>query len=129
MKWKDINDASSGTFEENIEDHMVYANIHKSALYRIAWRYPVFPCADMIDWSIQSISASMSALYDRRSRTETSSCGRRARVNIRERAYERGKGGERRERERRTCSPPSQDAKARTSGTPASFANLLIELA
>lgn len=48
MKWQEINDTFSGTFEENIEDRRVYINIHKFGLYRIACRYPTFPCADMI---------------------------------------------------------------------------------
>ena len=45
---QDINDIFSGTFEENLEDHRVYVNIHKSSLYWISCRYPTFPCADMI---------------------------------------------------------------------------------
>lgn len=36
MKWKDINDISLGTFEENLEDRRIYVNIHKSGLYWIA---------------------------------------------------------------------------------------------
>ena len=52
MKWFDINNTFSGTFEEDLEDRRVYVNIHKSGLYRITCRYPVFPCADMIHWII-----------------------------------------------------------------------------
>jgi len=48
VKWQDINDIFSGTFEENLEDRRVYVNIHKSSLYWVACRYPAFPCADMI---------------------------------------------------------------------------------
>ena len=48
MKWQDINDAFSGTFEENLEDNWVSVNIYKSGLYQIACRYPSFPCADII---------------------------------------------------------------------------------
>lgn len=33
LKWKDVNDAFLGTFREDLEDHKVYMNIHKSGLY------------------------------------------------------------------------------------------------
>lgn len=36
MKWQGINDTFSGTFEEDLEDHRVYVNIHNSGFYRIA---------------------------------------------------------------------------------------------
>ena len=52
IKWKDINDIFSSTFEENLEDHKVYVNIHKSSLYQIACKYPAFPCAKMIHWAV-----------------------------------------------------------------------------
>jgi len=52
IKWQDINDIFSGTFEENMEDHKVYVNIHKSGLYWVACRYPTFPCTDMIHWIV-----------------------------------------------------------------------------
>lgn len=45
MKWQGIKDIFSGTFEENLEDRKDYVNIHKFGLYRIACRYPTFPCA------------------------------------------------------------------------------------
>lgn len=52
MKWQEVNDAFTCTFGEDLEDHQVYVNIHKSGLYRIACRYPMFPCANMIHWII-----------------------------------------------------------------------------
>ena len=52
LKWEDINDIFSGTFEEDLEDHKLYVNIHKYGLYRIACRYPSFPCAEMIHWIV-----------------------------------------------------------------------------
>ena len=55
MKWQDINDTFLGTFEENMEDRRVYVNIHKSGLYWIACRYPVFQCVDMIYWIVSHI--------------------------------------------------------------------------
>lgn len=48
MKWQEVNEAFTVTFGEDLEDHQVYVNIQKSGLYRIACRYPAFPCADMI---------------------------------------------------------------------------------
>lgn len=50
MKWHNIKDTFLGTFEENMEDHRVYANIHKSDLYQISCRYPMFPSTDMTHW-------------------------------------------------------------------------------
>lgn len=52
IKWQDINDIFPGTFEENLEDHRVYVIIHKSGLYRVACRYPAFPCTNMIHWIV-----------------------------------------------------------------------------
>lgn len=52
MKWKDIKDIFLGTFEENLEDCKVYVNIQKSGLYQISYRYPAFPCVDMIHWIV-----------------------------------------------------------------------------
>lgn len=34
------------------KDRQVYVSIHKSDLYRIACRYPAFPCTDMIHWIV-----------------------------------------------------------------------------
>lgn len=48
LKWKEVNEAFAGTFEEDFEHYQVYVNIHKSGLYQIACRYPAFPCADII---------------------------------------------------------------------------------
>lgn len=48
MKWQDIIDTFSCTFEENLEDRKVYVNIHQTGLYQIACRYLTFPCANMI---------------------------------------------------------------------------------
>ena len=42
-------------FGEDFEDRQVYVNIHKSSLYRIACRYSVLPCTNMIHWSISHI--------------------------------------------------------------------------
>ena len=52
LKWKEVNDAFPSTFGEDLEDHQVYVNIHKSDLYQIACRYPVFPCTNMILWIV-----------------------------------------------------------------------------
>lgn len=48
LKWKEVNDAFASTFGEDLEDFQVYVNIHKSILYNIACKYPMFPCAYMI---------------------------------------------------------------------------------
>lgn len=48
MKWQDINDMFSSTFEENPEDYRLYVNVHKSSLYRISYMYPTFPYVDVI---------------------------------------------------------------------------------
>lgn len=48
LKWQEVNEAFTGTFEEDLEDRQVYMNIHKFGLYRIACRYVEFPCTDMI---------------------------------------------------------------------------------
>jgi len=52
MKWQEVNETFAGTFGEELEDHQVYVNIHKSNLYQISCRYPMFPCVDMIHWII-----------------------------------------------------------------------------
>lgn len=52
IKWKDIKEIFSCMFEENLEDSRVYVNIHKSGLYRVARRYPMFPCTNMIHWIV-----------------------------------------------------------------------------
>ena len=48
LKWQEVNETFAGTFGEHLEDQKVYVNIHKSGLYRIACKYPTFPCRDMI---------------------------------------------------------------------------------
>ena len=50
ITWKDINTIFTCSFDENLEDRKVYVNIHKSRLYKVAFRYPVFPCVDVIHW-------------------------------------------------------------------------------
>ena len=52
LKWQEVNETFAGTFGEDLENHWVYVNIHKSDLYWIACIYPTFPCADMIHWII-----------------------------------------------------------------------------
>lgn len=52
LKWQEVNDAFTGTFGEDLEDHQVYMNIHKSDLYQIACKYPAFPCVYMIHWIV-----------------------------------------------------------------------------
>ena len=52
LKWQEVNETFAGTFGEDLEDRQVYMNIHKYGLYQIAWRYPAFPCMDMIHWII-----------------------------------------------------------------------------
>lgn len=54
ISWQDINNIFSSTFEENLEDHRVYVNTHKSGLYGVTCRYPTFPCGDMIHWVISN---------------------------------------------------------------------------
>jgi hypothetical protein len=50
LKWQEVNETFTGTFGEDLEDRQVYVNIHKSGLYRIACRYPAFPCGhDSLD--------------------------------------------------------------------------------
>lgn len=48
ITWEEINDIFAGSFKEDLEDRQVYVNIHKSAMYRVACRYPAFPCTDII---------------------------------------------------------------------------------
>jgi len=48
LKWQEVNESFPGTFEEGLKDCQLYVNIHKSDLYRIACRYPAYPCAYMI---------------------------------------------------------------------------------
>lgn len=55
LNWQDVNEEFAGTFEEDLKYCQVYVNIHKSRLYRIACRYPVFPSVDMIHWIISHI--------------------------------------------------------------------------
>ncbi len=62
MKWQEVNDAFASTFEEDLKDRQVYVNIHKSDLYRIACRYPVFPCVDKIHWIVSHTDPEMMAL-------------------------------------------------------------------
>jgi len=52
LKWKEVNDAFVGTFWEDLEDCQVYVKIHKSGLYQIACRYPVFACIEMIHYIV-----------------------------------------------------------------------------
>lgn len=52
ITWKDINTIFLAIFEENLEDRQVYVNIHKLGLYKVACRFPVFPCADVIHWIV-----------------------------------------------------------------------------
>lgn len=52
LKWQEVDDAFVGTFGEDLKDYQVYVNIYKSYLYWIAFRYPVFPCVDMIHWIV-----------------------------------------------------------------------------
>ena len=47
-----VNEAFAGTFAEDLENRQVHVNIHKFGLYRIACRYPAFPCTDMIHWIV-----------------------------------------------------------------------------
>lgn len=62
LKWQDINDTLSGTFEEDLEDCKVYVNVHKSSLYQIACSYLVFPCADMLHWIVLNTNPEMMTL-------------------------------------------------------------------
>lgn len=48
MKWQEVNDTFVGTFREELKDHQVYVNIHKSGLYQITYKYPMLPWADTI---------------------------------------------------------------------------------
>lgn len=62
LKWQEFNEAFAGTFEEDLEDHQVYVNIHKSSLYRITFRYLVLPCPDMIHWIVSHTDPEMMTL-------------------------------------------------------------------
>lgn len=48
ITWQEIKDIFGGNFKEYLEDNQVYVNIHKSGLYKVASRYPSFPCAYII---------------------------------------------------------------------------------
>lgn len=52
ITWKDITNTFSGTFKENMDDWQVYVNIHKLGLFKVACRFPVFPCVYMIPWIV-----------------------------------------------------------------------------
>ena len=45
-----------------MEDRRVYVNIHKSGLYRIACRYVVFPCVNIIHWIFSHTDPEMMVL-------------------------------------------------------------------
>lgn len=62
LKWREVNDASSRTFGEDLKYHQVYVNIHKSFLYQIAYRYPMFPCVAMIYWIVLQTNSEMMVL-------------------------------------------------------------------
>ena len=38
--------------EENMKDRQVYVNTDKSRLYKVACRFPMFLCVDMIHWIV-----------------------------------------------------------------------------
>jgi len=48
LKWKEVNETFRGTFGEDLEDHQVYMNIHKSGVYWIACKYLALPYTNMI---------------------------------------------------------------------------------
>ena len=62
ITWQDINTIFAGIFEENLEDQQVYVNIHKSGLYKVACRYPTFPCTNVIHWIFSHIDPEMMIL-------------------------------------------------------------------
>lgn len=62
ITWEEIKDIFAGTFNEDLEDRQVYINIHKSDLYRVACRYPAFPCVDIIHWVVSHTDPEMMTL-------------------------------------------------------------------
>ena len=48
ITWQDINTIFLEKFEENLEDQQVYVNIHKSGLYKVACKFPMFHFANVI---------------------------------------------------------------------------------
>lgn len=62
ITWKDINNTFGSNIEEKLEDRQVYVKIHKLGLYKLACRYPVFPCADMIHWIVSHTDSEMMIL-------------------------------------------------------------------
>lgn len=45
-----------------MEDRQVYVNIHKLGLYRVACRYPSFPCMNIIQWVVSHTDPEMMTL-------------------------------------------------------------------
>ena len=62
ITWKYINNTFTSSFEENMEDQHVYVNIHKSGFYKVAWRYPNLPCANVIQWIVSHTDPEMMIL-------------------------------------------------------------------
>jgi len=52
ITWQEIKDIFASNFKEDLEDHQVYVNIHKSSLYKVTCRYPTFLCMDVIHWVV-----------------------------------------------------------------------------
>lgn len=50
--WQKIKDTFAEDFKEDLEDQKVYFSIHQSGLYKVVWRYPSFPSADIIHWTV-----------------------------------------------------------------------------
>jgi len=59
ITWQYINTIFVGSFKENLEDCQVYVNIHKSGLYKVAYRHPTILCADVIHWIVSQIDPEM----------------------------------------------------------------------
>lgn len=49
ITWQKVNEVLSlKSFKIDLEDRQVYVDVQRSGLHKIACRYPIFPCADIV---------------------------------------------------------------------------------
>ena len=52
LTWQEIKDIFAWSFKEYLQDQQVYVKIHRSGLYKVAYKYSTFPCEDIIHWIV-----------------------------------------------------------------------------
>jgi len=62
IAWQEIKTILVDNFEENLEDQLVYVNIHKLGLYKVSCTYPIFECRDMIHYIVSHAHLEMMIL-------------------------------------------------------------------